>query len=91
MCIRDSFCLVSSDSDFTRLAVRLRESGMMVIGMGEKKTPQPFRVACNIFKYLDILTEDAETEEEEINLNPSKSKFTEAAPSDSRRQKDSCV
>lgn len=84
----EGFCIVSSDSDFTRLAVRLRESGMMVIGMGEKKTPQPFRVACNIFKYLDILTEDTETEEEEITLNPSKSKSTEAVPADNRSQKD---
>lgn len=55
----EGFCIVSSDSDFTKLAVRLRESGMMVIGMGEKKTPKPFSTACNIFKYLDILTEDA--------------------------------
>lgn len=54
----EGFCLVSSDSDFTKLAVRLRESGMMVIGMGEKKTPKPFCVACNVFKYLDILTEE---------------------------------
>ena len=51
----DGFCLVSSDSDFTRLAARLRESGMMVIGMGEKKTPKPFSSACNIFKYLESL------------------------------------
>lgn len=51
----DGFCLVSSDSDFTRLAVRIRESGMMVIGMGESKTPKAFSAACNIFKYLDIL------------------------------------
>lgn len=51
----DGFCLVSSDSDFTRLAARLRESGMMVVGMGERKTPKPFISACNRFKYLDIL------------------------------------
>lgn len=51
----EGFCLVSSDSDFTRLAARLRESGMYVIGMGEKKTPQPFVVACNKFKYLEAL------------------------------------
>lgn len=51
----DGFCLVSSDSDFTRLAARLRESGMYVIGMGESKTPKPFISACNQFKYLDIL------------------------------------
>lgn len=49
------FCIVSSDSDFTRLASRLRESGMEVIGMGEKKTPQPFVTACDSFKYLDVL------------------------------------
>ncbi len=51
----DGFCLVTSDSDFTRLASRLRESGMDVVGMGEKKTPKAFIVACNKFKYLDIL------------------------------------
>ncbi|MGI6727664.1 MAG: NYN domain-containing protein [Anaerovoracaceae bacterium] len=51
----DGFCLVSSDSDFTRLASRLRESGMDVVGMGERKTPKAFIVACNKFKYLDIL------------------------------------
>ncbi|MCE5235719.1 MAG: NYN domain-containing protein [Clostridiaceae bacterium] len=52
----DGFCIVSSDSDFTRLAARLRESGMTVVGMGEKKTPKSFISACNMFKYLDILT-----------------------------------
>lgn len=51
----DGFAIVSSDSDFTRLAARLRESGMYVIGMGEQKTPEPFVVACNQFKYLDLL------------------------------------
>lgn len=51
----DGFYLVTSDSDFTRLASRLRESGMTVVGMGERKTPKAFIVACNKFKYLDIL------------------------------------
>jgi hypothetical protein len=51
----DGFCIVSSDSDFTRLASRLRESGMLVIGMGEKKTPSPFIAACEKFKYLEVL------------------------------------
>lgn len=51
----DGFCLVSSDSDFTRLAARLREAGMYVIGMGEKKTPKPFIAACEKFKYLEVL------------------------------------
>lgn len=52
----EGFCLVSSDSDFTRLASRLRESGMDVVGMGESKTPKAFIAACNKFKYLDLLT-----------------------------------
>ena len=51
----DGFCLVSSDSDFTRLATRLRESGMLVIGIGEKKTPNPFIVACDKFIYIEII------------------------------------
>lgn len=58
----DGFCIVSSDSDFTRLAARLRESGMIVVGMGEKKTPNPFIAACNKFKYLEILAQDDFTE-----------------------------
>lgn len=52
----DGFCLVSSDSDFTRLATRLREAGMKVIGIGEKKTPAPFIVACDKFVYLEIIS-----------------------------------
>lgn len=51
----DGFCIVSSDSDFTKLAARLREAGMYVIGMGEKKTPTPFISACEKFKYLEVL------------------------------------
>lgn len=51
----DGFCLVSSDSDFTRLATRLRESGNFVIGIGEKKTPKPFIVACDKFIYIEII------------------------------------
>jgi uncharacterized LabA/DUF88 family protein len=51
----DAFSIVSSDSDFTRLAIRLREAGMTVIGLGEKKTPNPFIVACDKFIYLEIL------------------------------------
>ena len=58
----DSFCIVSSDSDFTRLAARLREAGMHVIGMGEKKTPQAFISACEVFKYLEVLASDFENE-----------------------------
>ena len=58
----DGFCIVSSDSDFTRLATRLREAGMRVIGIGEKKTPDPFITACDKFIYIEILSaEDVST------------------------------
>jgi uncharacterized LabA/DUF88 family protein len=59
----DGFCLVSSDSDFTRLASRLRESGKTVIGMGESKTPKPFIAACDKFKFLNLLLCAAENED----------------------------
>ncbi|CCX36867.1 uncharacterized protein BN452_00883 [Clostridium sp. CAG:1013] len=71
----EGFCLVSSDSDFTRLASRLRESGMTVIGMGESKTPNSFIAACNKFKYLDILSA-ADEEEPEETQKPEPSKKT---------------
>ncbi len=51
----DGFCLVSSDSDFTRLATRIREAGLSVYGFGEKKTPKPFVAACDKFVYTEIL------------------------------------
>jgi uncharacterized LabA/DUF88 family protein len=54
----EGFCIVSSDSDFTRLATRLREAGMKVIGIGEKKTPDPFITACDKFIYIEILAAD---------------------------------
>jgi uncharacterized LabA/DUF88 family protein len=54
----DGFCIVSSDSDFTRLATRLREAGMKVIGIGEEKTPDPFITACDKFIYIEILSSD---------------------------------
>lgn len=61
----NGFCLVSSDSDFTRLATRLREAGMQVIGIGEKKTPNPFIVACDKFIYIEILkNQSKETQSE---------------------------
>lgn len=58
----NGFCIVSSDSDFTRLATRLREAGMTVIGFGEKKTPKPFISACDKFIYLEILKNTIEPE-----------------------------
>lgn len=54
----DGFCLVSSDSDFTKLAQRLREAGMFVMGIGEQKTPKPFRAACDTFKLLEIISSE---------------------------------
>jgi uncharacterized LabA/DUF88 family protein len=68
----NGFCLVSSDSDFTRLATRLREAGMQVIGIGEKKTPNPFIVACDKFIYIEILkSKDKETDKEKENYKDS--------------------
>lgn len=61
----DGFCIISSDSDFTRLATRLRESSKMVIGMGEKKTPRPFIVACDKFIYIENLGDDEEAATQE--------------------------
>ncbi|MEP0262905.1 NYN domain-containing protein [Dokdonia sp.] len=60
----NGFCLVSSDSDFTKLATRLREAGMQVIGIGEKKTPTPFIVACDKFIYIEILRNQSNKKED---------------------------
>ena len=59
----DGFCIVSSDSDFTRLAARLREAGKLVIGMGESKTLGPFVKACDQFKYLDLILDHSDHSE----------------------------
>ena len=67
----DGFCIVSSDSDFTRLASRLRESGLVVYGFGEKKTPKPFVAACDKFIYTEVLR----AKEEEAG--PSKSRASD--------------
>jgi len=61
----DGFCIISSDSDFTRLALRLREAGVRVIGMGQKKTPSPFIAACDKFIYIEILSEAERPSKEE--------------------------
>ncbi|MCX6157310.1 MAG: NYN domain-containing protein [Ignavibacteriota bacterium] len=60
----DGFCIVSSDSDFTKLAIRLREAGMKVFGFGEKKTPRPFISSCDKFIYLEILSKKVDKEDE---------------------------
>lgn len=66
----DGFCIVSSDSDFTRLATRLRESGMKVFGFGEKKTPTPFIVACDKFIYLEILQKPTKSKSSKTTTEP---------------------
>jgi len=66
----DGFCVVSSDSDFTRLAVRLREDGKMVLGFGQRKTPKPFVAACDKFIYTEILREPEEDREERGDREP---------------------
>lgn len=60
----DGFCIVSSDSDFTRLAARLREDGKLVLGFGQRKTPKPFVAACDKFVYTEILRENEDEERE---------------------------
>ena len=67
----DGFCIISSDSDFTRLATRLREAGMKVFGIGQKKTPNPFIVACDKFIYMEII---AVPESEETTTTPTATK-----------------
>jgi len=64
----DGFCIVSSDSDFTRLATRLREAGMKVFGMGEQKTPAAFRAACDKFIYIEILDQQEAIGPKQIKL-----------------------
>ncbi|MBS3914782.1 MAG: NYN domain-containing protein [Bacteroidetes bacterium] len=68
----DGFCIVSSDSDFTRLATRLREAGMKVIGIGEKKTPKPFITACDKFLYIEILKANTKPNKEYTKKSPAK-------------------
>lgn len=71
----DGFCLVSSDSDFTRLATRLREAGMTVFGIGERKTPEAFIVACDKFIYIEILKDNSsENEEDSAKTTPTSKK-----------------
>ena len=74
----EGFCIVSSDSDFTRLAARLRESGMYVVGLGEKKTPRPFVQSCEKFLYLENLADDDKPEPPTPRAN--------STESDARRQ-----
>lgn len=74
----DGFVLVSSDSDFTRLAIRLREAGMYVIGIGERKTPGPFIVACDKFIYIEVIRERLKSAKE-AKAAPARKKTDKAA------------
>lgn len=74
------FCLVSSDSDFTKLATRLREAGMQVIGIGEKKTPNPFIVACDKFIYIEIIRNQSEKKENSIEIDKNKESLDKISP-----------
>ena len=90
----DGFCIVSSDSDFTRLAIRLREAGMRVIGIGEKKTLTPFITACDKFIYIEILGEDENNEEpEEVSegMDRTKNKARTTKPKTTLRKIDKSV
>jgi NYN domain/OST-HTH/LOTUS domain len=76
----DGFCLVSSDSDFTRLATRIREAGLVVYGFGERKTPEPFVAACDKFIYTEILrTKPEEQKVDEVATEPSVKPAVEVA------------
>ena len=70
----DGFCIVSSDSDFTRLAARIRESGLTVYGFGEKKTPEPFVAACDKFIFTELLVEKPEGEQPSRKMSTSQLK-----------------
>ncbi|MDX1270882.1 NYN domain-containing protein [Bizionia paragorgiae] len=74
------FCLVSSDSDFTKLATRLREAGLQVIGIGEKKTPNPFIVACDKFIYIEIIRKQTGKKESVSQKDNSKDSIDKITP-----------
>lgn len=82
----DGFCIVSSDGDFTRLAIRLRESGMAVVGMGEEKTPRSFRTACSQFTVLENLIDEEEDEEQEAIKDPVKTAGSSSGKSGKNRK-----
>jgi uncharacterized LabA/DUF88 family protein len=81
----DGFCIVSSDSDFTRLAIRLRESGMKVIGIGEKKTPNSFIVACDRFIYIEVLEGAIKKTLQRAEQSGAKNPKASATPTDSKK------
>jgi uncharacterized LabA/DUF88 family protein len=83
----DGFVLVSSDSDFTRLAIRLREAGMYVIGIGERKTPAPFIVACDKFIYIEVIRERLKSATQEKKAAAKKKTAAAKKPADKAAEK----
>ena len=83
----DGFCIVSSDSDFTRLASRIRESGKSVYGFGEKKTPRPFITACDRFIYIEILMASMEHQSVDNDSASTAKDKTSDLKTDSSKQK----
>jgi hypothetical protein len=81
----DGFCLVSSDSDFTGLAVRIREEGLMVYGFGEQKTPEAFRNACHKFLFTEVLRPVAAPQGKPLRIAKSKKKGAGTPPSPANR------
>jgi hypothetical protein len=78
----DAFCLVSSDSDYTRLATRIRETGIFVMGIGEKKTPKPFVNACDVFVYTENLVSENKAAKVRSSNRKSASKATPKSDAD---------
>lgn len=76
----DGFCIVSSDSDFTRLAIRFRESGKLVYGFGEQKTPESLRAACNQFIYIEILSQNKQSDAALANIEEPSVKLDKPKP-----------
>jgi hypothetical protein len=83
----DGFCLITSDSDFTGLAMRLREEGLMVLGFGEKKTPEAFRNACHKFVFTEVLRPGASTAEAASEAEAEVRPVAAKSPADAREAK----
>ena len=84
--IYDAFVIVASDSDYTPLAIKLRESGVFVMGVGEKKTPEPFRNACDEFVYLENLSKDNDIQTVAVQKQNEPTKRTAKENAEERRK-----
>src|SRR4026207_845874 len=85
----DGFCLVSSDSDYTRLATRIRETGIFVMGIGEKKTPKAFVNACDVFVYTENLVEEKKsTQQKRAQATRAKKASSKESPESTEAEKE---